>query len=351
MKAKNLYTHYSLLITLFCMAIRFNKIGVIGAGAWGTTLAQMLRCIGREILIWAYEPAVVEGINKKHENAEYMRGVALDHGVKATREFAPFAECETLLLCPPAQHFEGIIKSLAPFIKKTTPLVICCKGIEAKTGALMSELARLHIPGCTVGVLSGPTFAGEVVRGAPTAVTIAFQDDKLARDMAESLGSLRFRPYTSTDIIGVQVGGALKNVFAIASGIIIGKGLGENARAALVTRGLAEMMRLAEALGGKPETLMGLSGLGDLILTCGSTQSRNMSLGAALGRGETLEKIMSHRHTVAEGVATSGATLIRAAKHGVELPITEVVHSVLHKGADIMKAMEILLMRPMRSEI
>jgi glycerol-3-phosphate dehydrogenase (NAD(P)+) len=332
------------------MPVRFNKIGVIGAGAWGTTLANMFACIGRETLIWAFEPKVVEAINKTHENELFLRSVKLEEGLKATNEWQAFADYDALFLCNPAQHMETICRGLAPVVRRSVPLVICCKGIDAKTGGLMSEMVGETISGATIAVLSGPTFASEVARGMPTAVTIAAKEEKLAADISESIGNMRFRPYTSTDVIGVQVGGALKNVFAIASGIIMGKGLGENARAALVTRGLSEMTKLAVAMGGKAETLRGLSGLGDLMLTCGSTQSRNMSLGVALGRGDALDKIMSHRHTVAEGVATSKSALIRAAKHNVQLPIIEGINAILHSGADVMKTMEALLSRPFRAE-
>jgi glycerol-3-phosphate dehydrogenase (NAD(P)+) len=332
------------------MAIRFNKIGVIGAGAWGTALANMFRCIGREVLIWAHEPKVVEAINKTHENDLFLRGVKLEQSLLATNEWAPFADHDAIFLCNPAQHMEAIAKNLAPIMRRTVPLVICCKGIDSKTGALMSEMVSEFVSGATVAVLSGPTFATEVARAMPTAVTIASKDEKIAADLAESIGNMRFRPYTSTDIIGVQVGGALKNVFAIASGMIMGKGLGENARAALVTRGLSEMTRLAVAMGGKAETLRGLAGLGDLMLTCGSPQSRNMSLGMALGRGDALDKVMGHRQTVAEGVATAKSALIRAAKHNVELPLIEGICNILHNGADIMKTMEALLSRPFHAE-
>jgi glycerol-3-phosphate dehydrogenase (NAD(P)+) len=332
------------------MNIRFNKIGVIGAGAWGTTLANMFRCIGREVLIWAHEPKVVEAINKTHENDLFLRGVKLEPALQATNEWSAFADYDAIFLCNPAQHMEAICKNLAPVVRRSVPLVICCKGIDSKTGGLMSEMVSETISGSTIAVLSGPTFATEVARGLPTAVTIAAKDEKLASDIAESIGNMRFRPYTSTDVIGVQIGGALKNVFAIAAGMIMGKGFGENARAALVTRGLAEMTRLAVAMGGKAETLRGLSGLGDLMLTCGSPQSRNMSLGMGLGRGDTLDKVMEHRHTVAEGVATAKSALIRAAKHDVELPITAGISNILHNGADIMKTMETLLSRPFRAE-
>ncbi len=332
------------------MPVKYNKIGVIGAGAWGTTLANMFRYIGRDAMLWAYEQTVVDSINKTHENAEYLRNVQLEQHLKATKDLTAFADCEALFLAAPAQHLDGIAKSLAGSVKRGAPIVICSKGIDAKTGGFMSEIVGQHLPHSPIGVLSGPTFAPEVVRGQPTAVVIAFKDELFARDIGESIGSMRFRPYTSTDVIGVQVGGALKNVIAIAAGIIIGKGFGENARAALVTRGLAEMTRFATALGGKQETLRGLSGMGDLMLTAGSTQSRNMSLGVALGRGDMLEKIMSVRHTVAEGVATSSATLIRAGRHNVEMPITEAVHKILHKGGDIIKEMEALLTRPFKAE-
>jgi glycerol-3-phosphate dehydrogenase (NAD(P)+) len=332
------------------MAIKYNKLAVIGSGAWGTVLANMFRHIGRDATLWAHEQTVVDSINKTHENKEFLRGVELEQNLKATKDLAAFNMHEAIFLVAPAQHLDLIAKQLAPNVKRGAPVVICSKGIDGKTGAFLSEIVSQHLPHNPIGVMSGPTFAGEVVRGLPTAVVIAFKDEVHAREIAESIGNMRFRPYTSNDIIGVQVGGALKNVIAIAAGIVIGKNFGENARASLVTRGLAEITRFGLAMGAKQETLMGLSGMGDLMLTAGSTQSRNMSLGAALGRGDTLEKIMSQRHTVAEGVATASAALIRSGRMNVEMPITEAVHNILHKNADIVKTLEALLTRPIRSE-
>ncbi len=328
----------------------FNTVGIVGAGAWGTCLAQTLRMAGRNVLVWAREDAVVESINKRHENADYLRGVRLDEGIKASKDFAALAPCEVLFLCPPAQHMETLCKSMAPAVKRGIPIVVCSKGIDGKTGGLMTEITGLSLAASPTAVLSGPSLAIEVARGLPTAVVVASNERNYASKLAETVAGPRLRPYTSDDMIGVQVGGAVKNVFAIAAGIVMGKGLGESARAALVTRGLSEMTALALALGGKMETLMGLSGVGDLVLTCGSQQSRNMSLGVALGRGDTLEKVLGLRHSVAEGVATAIATLIRAERHNVDMPLTRAIHDILHKGADVMLTMEQLLARPLTDE-
>lgn len=255
-----------------------------------------------------------------------------------------------VLFTAPAQHVRRISKDMAPYLSEGVPIVICAKGIEQESGALMTEVLAETLPGATVAVLSGPTFAAEVARSQPTAVTLAVADRKLGQAVASVLGGRAFRPYLASDLIGVQIGGAVKNVVAIACGIVGGRGLGNNARAALITRGLAEMVRLGVAKGGKAETLMGLSGLGDLTLTCNGPQSRNMSLGTALGQGESLDAILANRRSVAEGVWTAASIVALAAKLKVDMPIAAAVDAILHHGARIEDTIEDLLARPLKAE-
>jgi glycerol-3-phosphate dehydrogenase (NAD(P)+) len=284
-----------------------ERIGIVGAGAWGTALALALSRGGQRVLIWAREPETIEAINRRHENPLFLPGIALDPALKATGDLVQTAGCAIILLATPAQHLRATAVALAPALDAAVPLVICAKGIEEGTGALMSEVVSASLPRNAVAVLSGPTFAAEVARGLPTAVTLAAPDPALGRRLAQAIGSRTFRPYVSGDVPGAQVGGAIKNVVAIACGIVMGRKLGDNARAALITRGLAEMVRLALAKRGRAETLMGLSGLGDLTLTATSLQSRNHSLGVALGQGESLQAILSARCSVAEGVSSARA--------------------------------------------
>ena len=301
---------------------RYQSIGVIGGGAWGTALALAALRAGRQTLLWAREPAVVEAINTAHENRDYLPGVTLPAALRATGDWAEVARCDAVLLVSPAQHLRSACGQLAPHLRAGVPVVICAKGIELDSHALMSEAAAAALPPSTpLAVLSGPTFAAEVARGLPTAVTLACADASIGAALVEALGSRTFRPYLSDDVIGSQIGGAVKNVLAIACGVVEGRKLGDNARAALITRGLAEITRLALALGGRAETLMGLSGLGDLTLTCSSLQSRNMSLGAALGAGRSLSDILAERRSVAEGVYTAAAVVGLAKAKGVDMPI------------------------------
>jgi len=270
-----------------------NRIFILGAGAWGTALAQTLARAGREVTLWAHGAETAAAINSAHENAVFLPGVALDKGVRATTDLAESSRAEAVLLAVPAQYVRTVMSGLA--LGAGVPIVVCAKGIEIKTGALMTELLAETMPGAPLAVLSGPTFAAEVARGQPTAVTLAATDAALGQRLIAALGSRTLRPYLSDDPVGTEIGGAVKNVEAIACGIVVGSGLGENARAAVITRGLAEMTRLAEAKGGRRETLFGLSGLGDLALTCTSLQSRNYSLGLALGEGRTLAEIQGSR--------------------------------------------------------
>jgi glycerol-3-phosphate dehydrogenase (NAD(P)+) len=326
-------------------------IAIIGGGAWGTALAGVARRAGREAVIWAREAEIVEAINGKHENTAFLPGVALDPGIRATADLAEAASgAKAVLLVAPAQHLRQVGEALAPHLAAGVPVVICAKGIERGSFALMSEALAEAAPGTPLAVLSGPTFAREVAIGLPTAVTLAAADAAIGQGLAALLGGPTFRPYLSSDPVGAQIGGAVKNVLAIACGIVAGRSLGENARAALITRGLAEMVRLGLAKGARSETLMGLSGLGDLVLTCNGEQSRNMSLGMALGRGEALDEILAARNSVAEGVATSASVVGLAERLDVDMPISSGVHAILHEGADIDAVIEGLLARPFRAE-
>ncbi|TWA85095.1 glycerol-3-phosphate dehydrogenase (NAD(P)+) [Azospirillum brasilense] len=328
-----------------------RRIGVIGGGAWGTALALAALRAGREALLWAREPAVVESVNAARENRDYLPGVSLPAALRATGDLAEAAACDAILLVTPAQHLRSACAGLAGHLRPGTPLVICAKGIELDSHALMSEAAAAALPaGTPLAVLSGPTFAAEVARGLPTAVTLACADAALGARLVEALGSRTFRPYLSDDVVGSQIGGAVKNVLAIACGVVEGRKLGDNARAALITRGLAEITRLALALGGRPETLMGLSGLGDLTLTCSSLQSRNMSLGAALGAGRTLAEVLAERRSVAEGVYTAAAVVGLAGRKGVDMPLCAAVDAILNRGAGLDATIDGLLSRPFRGE-
>ena len=328
-----------------------KRIAVIGAGAWGTALANVAARAGREVVLWAREAEVVAGINEDHENALFLPGVTLDAAISATGDLGEAAGgADAALLAAPAQHTRELASDLAAHIDAAAPVVICAKGIEEGTGALLSEVLETALPGRLLAVLSGPTFAAEVAAGLPTAITLAGKDRALGKRLMAAIGGRHFRPYWSTDIIGAQIGGAVKNVLAIACGIVAGQGLGDNARAALITRGLAEMVRLGVAKGAKTETLFGLSGLGDLTLTCNSEQSRNFSLGAALGRGQALADILGARRSVAEGVHTAASVTALAERLGVEMPICAGVNAILHKGAAVGEAIEALLTRPFRAE-
>ncbi|MAI49133.1 MAG: glycerol-3-phosphate acyltransferase [Rhodospirillaceae bacterium] len=325
-------------------------ISIVGAGAWGTALALAGGRAGNQVTLWAYECEVVTAINDGHENTIYLPGVTLDPVIRATDDMAQAARGDVLLLAVPAQHLRDTIAPLIGKLAPATPLVVCAKGIEQETLALMSEALDATFPQHPVFILSGPTFAADVAAGLPTAVTLAGADLNAAQQIANRLSSDRFRPYSGDDIIGAQIGGAVKNVLGIACGIAEGRGFGDNARAALITRGLAELNRLCLAKGGKAETMMGLSGLGDLVLTCTSTQSRNYSLGFALGAGRTLAEILDERNSVAEGVFTASAAVALAKKLGIEMPIASAVDAVINRDADIDIVIEALLSRPLRAE-
>ncbi len=323
------------------------SIGVIGGGAWGTALAQSLAASNHNVRLYAREHDVVEGINSHHINCAFLPNIKLQPTLEAREGFDGLNDHDVLLLVAPAQYVRSTCRAIKAKLTKTIPLVLCAKGIEIETGQLMHEIAAAELPGLPLAVLSGPTFAAEVAKGLPAAISIASNDEKLARNLCLKLGSRSLRPYPSTDMAGVEIGGAVKNVLAIACGIVVGRGLGENARAAMIARGLAEMMRLAVAVGGRPETITGLSGLGDLVLTCSSPQSRNMSLGLALGQGRKLQDVLAERHTVAEGVATARAVQRLADKHNVDMPICHAAYAILHDGKDVNATIEAMLARPL----
>lgn len=327
-----------------------RSIGVIGAGAWGTALAAVAARNGLETRLWAREPEVAKAINASHINTTFLPGIPLPDTIEATQDIADLAGCEAVLLVTPAQFMRPTLRTARAHLVGGTPLVICAKGIERDTGALMSEVVAEDMPGYPVAVLSGPTFAGEVARGLPAAVTLAAADETQGQRLIDALGGPAFRPYYAADVIGAQIGGAVKNVLAVACGMVAGLGLGENARAALITRGLAEMVRFGSAMGAERETMIGLSGVGDLILTCSSEQSRNMSLGMAIGAGQDVKDVLAGRSSVAEGVFTA-AILVRLAKEtGVDMPIAGTVHAVLEGDAEIGAAVDALMRRPYKRE-
>ncbi len=325
-------------------------ISIIGAGAWGTALAQSVSKAGRQTVLWAHEKEVVDAINTAHENPVYLPGVALNPGIRATAVLAEAGDADAILLVAPAQFMRGIAGSLAPSVAAGIPVVVCAKGIEQGSNALMTEVVGDTLPGHPVAVLSGPTFAAEVAKGLPTAITLAAKDAQTGTALVDAIGTPHLRPYLSDDVIGAEIGGAVKNVLAIACGICEGRAFGDNARAALITRGLAEMTRLCIAKGGRAETMMGLSGLGDLTLTCTSTQSRNYSLGVALGQGRKLDEVLAARRSIAEGVFSAAAVAALARSLGVEMPIVAAIDAVVNRGESVDAAIQGLLTRPFRAE-
>ncbi len=323
------------------------SVGIIGGGAWGTALAQVVASSGEEVMIWAREQEVVSGVNANHENHLFLKGLSLATNIEATGDLADLRGCNVLLVVTPAQHLRSTLSGASIGDR---PVILCAKGIEAGTKMLMSEVARQVCPDAPIAILSGPTFAHEVAAGLPTAVTLACEDTALARSLAERIARPHFRPYISNDVIGAEIGGAVKNVLAIACGVVAGRNLGQNARAALIARGFAEMVRFGLARGAQAETLSGLSGLGDLVLTCSSTSSRNFSLGKGLGEGKSAKELISASHAVAEGAYTAPVLREAAAKVGVEMPVTEAVCALLSGDADIDGIVRNLLTRPLRTE-
>lgn len=326
-------------------------VAVIGAGAWGTALACVARRAGNTVRLWARDEALATEINAGLGNPRRLPGIALEPGIEAGTDMAAvLAGADAVLLVTPAQALRSVASRMAASLAVGTPVAICAKGIERESGLLMTDVMAAVCPAAAPAVLSGPSFAVEVARGLPTAVTVAARSETAAKAIVGAVGLPRFRTYTTDDMVGAQVGGALKNVLAIAGGIVAGRGLGENARAAMITRGLPELVRLGVARGARRETFMGLSGLGDLILTCSSMQSRNYSLGVALGEGHTLDEVMGARRSVTEGVATAHAVMATGAEAGLDLPICAAVYQVVGEGADIDATLEALLHRPFTAE-
>lgn len=327
--------------------IPYGHIGVIGAGAWGTALALVAAQAGRNVTLWAREAEVVDSIRSGRENAIFLPGAALPASIAATGDIAMAARAEALLVVVPAQHLRATLSLLAPAAR--TPLVLCAKGIERGSGKLVTEILRECAPSAEPAILSGPSFAKDVARHLPTAVTIAAKMD-IALRLQATLGHLTFRPYASDDIMGVALGGAAKNVYAIACGVVAGMGLGESARAALLARSFAELCRLGEVLGAKSETLMGLAGLGDLVLTATSPTSRNYAFGLALGGGAPRTELFAPGRPLAEGVQTAPALVARAARERVELPIAEAVADILSGQLALDAALPRLMARPLTTE-
>ncbi|WP_295190000.1 NAD(P)H-dependent glycerol-3-phosphate dehydrogenase [uncultured Brevundimonas sp.] len=330
--------------------MEFRTAGVIGAGAWGTALAQVCVRAGLDTILQAREQQLVETMRTTRANDLYLPGVPLADELKFTADLADLGDCDVILAVPPAQHMRATLTALAPHYRAGVPVVLCSKGVERGTMKLMTEVLAETLPDAPAAVLSGPSFAGEVSRGLPTAVTLACADQALGEALLNTLSAPGFRPYLATDLVGAEAGGALKNVLAIACGISEGRQLGRSAHAALITRGFAEMTRLAVAMGGQAETVAGLCGLGDLVLTCSSPQSRNMSLGLALGQGQTVEQALAGKRSVAEGYESAPAVRELAARLGVEIPISEGVAALLAGEIDVDGLIDGLLSRPLKAE-
>lgn len=329
----------------------FSSVGVVGGGAWGTALASLCAGNGVETSLWAREETVIRAINERHENTEFLPGVPLPKALKAAQSLSMAAETEAILFVVPAQFARGVFADLrAATDGREIPVALCSKGIEKSSGLLMTEVISAVWPEAQPAVLSGPSFARDVAMGQPTAVTLACADETLGSRWVATIGAAHFRPYLSDDLTGAELGGAVKNVLAIAAGVVDGRGLGQSARAALIARGFAEFQRLGVALGARKETMAGLSGLGDLILTASSPQSRNMSLGIELGKGRSLEEVLGERNTVSEGVATADAIYALARKAGVEAPICEAVSDLVNGRKSVDRIIAALLARPFKSE-
>jgi glycerol-3-phosphate dehydrogenase (NAD(P)+) len=326
----------------------FEKITILGGGAWGTALANVTARAGRAVTLWEHDAANATALAERRES-RFLRGVRIEDSIAVTRDLAQAARAEAILLVVPAQAMRSVVKALDAAITPHTPIVACAKGIEHGTQKFMTEVIAESAPNATPAILSGPSFAADVARGLPTAVTLAASEDSLAADLAKALASRTFRPYQSSDVRGVEFGGAAKNVLAIASGVVTGRGLGASAAAALTTRGFAELVRFGRAHGAKTETMMGLSGLGDLILTCSSPQSRNFTFGVKLGKGQASKDI--HATTgLAEGAFTAPVLLEMARQRGVDMPISSAVAAMLTGAMSVDQAIESLLTRPLRAE-
>ena len=328
-----------------------HKVGIVGAGAWGTSLAMQAVRGGNNVVIWAREREVVDSINNESTNHIFLPNIKLDTRITATNELSELLPADMIFIVVPAQHFRKTCKKLKQYLLTNIPVIICSKGIEQGTNALMNNILSECIPQSSVMIMSGPTFAFEVAEGLPTAVTLACEDLEQGNIVSKAIATNYFRPYLSSDLIGVAIGGAVKNVLAIACGMLEGRNMGDNARASLITRGLAEVIRLAVALGGEYKTLNGLSGLGDLLLTATSSQSRNYSLGVAIGKGIPHSDILSKRVSVAEGVFTSSALVSLASSLNIEMPICFEVDKVINQLKPIDLAIKDIVERPIRKEL
>ena len=328
----------------------FDKVFVVGGGAWGTALAALLAGNGIKTTLWAREREVVNAVNKENSNTLYLPGVALPESLQATSRLRDAKASEAILFVVPAQFARPVFDRLREEMSGPTPVALCSKGVEQDTAMMMNEVLQEVWPAAQAAVLSGPSFARDVVKGLPTAVTLAAAKKDQGAKWAATLQAPHFRPYLSDDLIGAELGGAVKNVLAIAAGIVEGRGLGESARAALIARGFAEFQRLGMALGAKAQTMAGLSGLGDLILTAASPQSRNMSLGLEIGKGRTVKDILAERNTVSEGVATASAIMALAKRADVDMPICAAVEAIVTENAALDTVIKGLLSRPLKSE-
>lgn len=331
--------------------MRFETFGVVGGGAWGTALAQTLAANGRSAVLWAREADVVAEINSRHTNTPFLPGAGLHHALRATSDLGETARQDVVLMVAPAQHVRAVCSNLAAHAPAGKVVVLCTKGLEQSSGMLMSDVVAGALPQAVTAVLSGPSFAADVAAGLPAALTIACAGEEVGARLAEAMGSRHFRLYWSDDTVGVSLGGAVKNVLAIAAGIVHGRELGASAHAAIVTRGFAELRRFGLALGARPETMAGLSGLGDLLLTCGSPQSRNMSLGREIAGGARVADVLGGRRSVAEGVFTSAAVVRLAEQRGIDMPICAAVHAIVEDRLSVDAAIEGLLTRPFKSEM
>ncbi len=328
-----------------------TRSAVIGAGAWGTALADLLARNGHDVALWAFEPDVVDGIHQRHENARFLPGATLHPALRASGSFSEALDGASLVcVATPSHHLRAIIRRAASSIPARAILCVASKGIERDTLALMSDVMAEEVPGRPVVALSGPSFAAEVAAHQPTAIVAASEDAVAAESVQEAFSNRTFRVYTHDDVIGVELGGSLKNVMAVATGICEGAGFGFNSRAALITRGLAEMTRLGSALGAKPATFAGLAGIGDLVLTCTGSLSRNRAVGVAVGKGATLEEALAGKETVAEGVGTARSALALAEREDIEMPIVSMVHRVLFEGHSAQRAVADLMSRELRAE-
>jgi glycerol-3-phosphate dehydrogenase (NAD(P)+) len=328
-----------------------TRCAVIGAGAWGTALADLMAASGHKVHIWAYEPDVVQAVNEKHENPRFLAGVPLTKALVATNEQSVALDgAELVLYATPSNHLRAIARAAASCVHPHAILAVASKGIELGTMALMTDVIAAEVPNHSVVALSGPSFAAEVAARQPTAIVAACDDAGGALFIQEAMSNATFRIYTHDDVVGVELGGALKNVMAVATGILEGVGLGFNSRAALITRGLAEMTRLGMSLGARASTFAGLAGIGDLVLTCTGTLSRNRSLGVEIGHGKTLDEARAGKETVAEGVVTTASTIELAAREGVEMPIAEMVYRILFDHYPAKLAAQELMARELRAE-